>query len=178
MIPFLVVAGIVSLVIAFGWGYAAGKAHRTPTTTLGINDPQTSACSAACLQWDSRRTDRCNAEADEVAARGRADALRTSLGIVLLALGGLIAAGVTAAAIGLYGWIAAAVIFTAAGILAATAAYLTGLLSAAEDDVTQHQQISHTARTREGEARDLVLARCTLTEAAACFNLSPPCMPR
>jgi Flp pilus assembly protein TadB len=173
LIAILVIAGIISLFIAFQAGRRTSKSG--VTTASSTNDPNISSCRDACNQWDRRRSERCLIQGDEAAARSRGDALRSELGIVLATVAGLLAAGVAAAVIPVIGWGVAAGFFTAAGIAAATAAFISGRLVAADAEMARLQQAAHDARQREAEARETVLRQCSSDEANACLNRSPPC---
>jgi hypothetical protein len=173
----IIAIGVAVLLLVFGIGFGIGRSSsKTASTNPGENDQNITACRGLCDQWYRRRSDLCSAEANEAAARRSADSIRTEMTIALIAAGGLAAAAAAALIVPISGWIAAAALFTAAGIAAALAGYLTGLLNRADENVNRKQEISRVAREHVSAALQLLLAGgCPQTELDSCLNRPSPC---
>lgn len=165
-------AGIVALiVIVFLAGVALYSA--TATVTVGSNN-DSGECTDLCNQWDARRQERCNAEAEEQSARANVSSLEWEFGLALLAAAAFTAAGIAALA-GVFTAVTAVGFFIAAGIAAAAADFLLGMLLSANNDVTAKRDVASRARQAELEARGLLTGSCSPDAAASCFARPSPC---
>ncbi len=170
------VVAVASVVVPVLLGRSAGKTRRIPDAPVAPDNPNLATCREFCHEWDSRRSELCIAQANETAARNRADALRTELGIALAVVGGFLAAAVAAGAIPWPASLAVAIAALAAATIAATvAALIGGLLNAADEDVARKLTASQDARMRVADARSQIDAHCPPAEADACLNRAPPC---
>jgi hypothetical protein len=99
----------VAVLVGLGVGYAVVRSIKcqkpAPIKLGGIE--ALDACRLACDQWDGARSERCQAEADEAAAKDRVNTDQIDLGIAIAAQAAALAAALAAYAIPVIGWIIA-----------------------------------------------------------------------
>lgn len=171
--PALVGVGVV--VGLYLVGRAIGAAGNPTTVTVGTNNTESTDCGVLCSQWDARRQERCNAEADQRTAQARVDGLRASMLTVLGAATSLAVAAAAAAAIPFFGTAIAAALAAAAAVMFALALVLAGQLGAAEVDLAGKAKAAQDARTAEAAARALLASGCSPQQADACLMRPSPC---
>ncbi len=156
-------------------GFFIAAATSPNTIAVGTNDSESSDCDALCNQWDMRRQERCNAEADARAAQGRvaaATAFYTVLQVVAIAA--WIAVGVAAA--GFFTLVAVPVLTVVALIATAAAAAAAGALVDVLVDANQKERAAQQARQAEAEARSLLVQRCKdSAKLSTCLSRPAPC---
>lgn len=185
---------LINVVVVFGLvvgiymaGQAAGRRDNPPTVSEPSPAP-TAACDAACKAWDFARQMQCSANADEAAARSRADGIRNeALGVLAGAFllagagAGLVAAAgaATATVFGIPAGVllmaAAIAMFAAAAAAFSLADFLFGQLAAAERDVADKAAIRQAWDAETVRTRNEVNANCTIDQANACLSRSAPC---
>jgi hypothetical protein len=169
------IVAVASVVVPVLIGRSVGKTQRIPDAPVEPDNPNLVACHEFCHSWCNRRSELSIAEGDETTARGRADALRTELGIALAVVGGFLAAAVAAGTLPWPANLAVAIVALAAATIAATvAALIGGLLNAADEDLARHATASRDARIRLRDARNQIDAHCTPAEASECLSRSFP----
>jgi type II secretory pathway component PulL len=169
-----IAVAIASVLVPVLIGRGVGKGRRIPDVPVAPDNPNAATCREFCLQWDGRRTELFLVQADETAARNRADVLRSELATALAVVAGLLAAAIAAAAIPYFGWAVSIPFFAAATIAATAAGLIAGLLNAADEDVARKMTASRDARLRVAAARMQIDAHCQPAEADACLNRASP----
>jgi hypothetical protein len=164
------------LIVAAGiLGFVIGAATSTPISTQGTNNNDLAECDALCNQWDRRRQERCNAEADARAAQNRVISLAATFAIFqAAAIAAWVAVGVAAA--GFWTLISVPALIVVAVALTAIAAVWAGALTHAIIDSNQKEGAAQQARTAEAQARSLLLERCSDGDrVSACLSRTAPC---
>ncbi len=179
MIELIVLAVVI---IAIGIGIYLGNSGNSDPVRPGDNRGS-DECDQACIQWQARKSELCDAERAEADAKERVD-LFTQL---VTAVG----AGTVSIVVALIGAAALAALFAEFGIPAAVAAALlaggvavailggtvTLALAAALLTATLiwngKQQDTSAAETAESEARGILNNACTQDEISTCLANSP-----
>jgi len=175
----LITVGVVVGLYALGrWGWVLGAAGNPPTATVGTNSSQEN-CSLYCSQLRNRRQERCNREKDELAARSRADALRSQLWSALGTAAALVGSAIAAANTPRFlyyivGWSGGrsivAALSAAAAVFFALVTVLAGQLGAAEADLAAKARATQAARDAEAEALRLLGENCPTQEIDTCLR--------
>ena len=168
------VVAVASVVVPVLIGRSVGKAQRIPDAHVTPVNQNLVSCNQFGRDWDDRRGDVCCADHAETEARNRADTLRTELGIALAVVGGFLAAAAAALVTSPVGWIAAIAFLAAATIAATAAAFIAGLLNAADEDLALKVRAAIDARTRLRDARSQLFDHCQPPELNDWLNSAPP----
>ena len=177
-----IIIGVVVVVAAVGIGIYLGSSGNTDSVTPGDNR-RSEECEQACIQWQTRKAELCDAERAEADAKERVDlfaqlamavgagtvsitvaligsaaliALFSEFGIPAVVAAALFAGGVAVAALG------------GAVTLALTAALLTATLI-----WNEKQQATNAAETAESEARTILNNACSQDDISSCLANSP-----
>jgi len=168
-----VLGGFGSIVV-FVIGATIARAQKQSTLIYAPDNDSTS-CEALCRQLQTRRSERCTAEADARAAQARLDNLSMQLRNVMIAVAALLAAAYVVSVIPFVGPVLAAAMFAAAATLLQVVAFgLLGAWSAAETDRQSKTQAASDARRREDNARFELFSDCADTRDR-CLQSLPSC---
>jgi len=185
-----VIGGILAAVIVglFFVGVGVGSAQNPPTVALPGDAPSELSCQSACSRWDNARQMLCGAKADEIAAKNRADGIRTSMLAFIATAVALTGAGVTAliaaaAATATFFGIPAGIVLTGVAIAlfalaaaaTAAAAVFAGELVVAEADAARKADARQKWDAEVALARSEVNAKCPVEQANACLSRAAPC---
>jgi Flp pilus assembly protein TadB len=168
-VPLIVIGLVVGL---FLLGRVLVQNEAAPSITVGSNDPEAD-CKKACDQFQARRRERCQADRDSASAKDIADATRADFWGAMGALGA--ALGVLAAffAVPVLVFLVPAAI-AAVAVAAAAVTYMSGRLTAANEDWARKARLARDAFTAELQARDRVVGACG-GAARECLEQPSPC---
>lgn len=173
---------VVVVIVAIGIGIYLGNSGNSDTVTPGDNR-RSEECDQACIQWQTRKSELCDAERAESDAKERVDLFAQ----LVMAVG----AGTVSIVVALIGSAALVALFSEFGIPAAVAVALlaggiavailggtvTLALGAALLTATliwnEKQQATNAAETAESEARNILNNACSQDDISSCLANSP-----
>lgn len=174
--------GLIVVIIAVGIGIYLGNSGNTNTVTSGDNK-NAEECNQACIQWQTRKSELCDANRAELDAKERVDLFAK----LVTAVG----AGTVSIVVALIGSAALVALFSEFGIPAAIAAALlaggiavavlggtvTIVLGAALLTASliwnEKQQATNAAEIAESEARNILNNACSQDDINSCLANSP-----